>query len=83
MFIRAAAATTILAATSLFVLSGTALAATPAAHPAPTSVGINMTGCGPGGCPGGHCTDGGAHPETYCGDDAPAPKPRNRNSDDN
>jgi hypothetical protein len=42
-----------------------------------------MTGCGPGGCPGGHCTDGSAHPETYCGDDAPAPKPRNRNSDDN
>jgi hypothetical protein len=30
----------------------------------PSSVAINKTGCGPGGCPGWDCTDGNAHPET-------------------
>jgi len=76
MFIRAAATTAILAVTSLFALSGTALAAPLALHASPSTIGIHQTDCGPQGCLGGQCNDGNAHPEGPCiGHDSPPPKP--------
>jgi hypothetical protein len=63
MFIRTLATTTVLPVTSLIVLSGTALAATPTAQLAPARSPSTRPAAGPAAAPAG-TTDGNAHPET-------------------